>query len=543
MAGRFSVEAVFKAVDRITAPVTRMQNRVGKFTRSMSRGLRKVNRLLSKTVQGLGRGAKAAVRFAAVGLGVVTTAVGLLVREFSKLEDAEAAFTPVLGGAKRAKELVEALNKTAATTPFQFETLAKAANQLLPVMNGNIEDTIKNIRNLGDTAGGNAQKLDSITRGFTKAMLKGRVDMESLNIIAEAGVPIFNELADSMGVKVNKAFFKMISAGRVTTQQLTKAFEKMTSKGGTFFQGMEIASKTTSGLFSTLKDNISLTAAELGSVLAPTVKELIRGATSVAKRVREWVKNNKELIREKFVAFVEGAKTAVFKFALVIQNLMNSDFALFLRNVSINFEEAIRVMKQIAGVIVILVGLSAAVKAVTLATFLFSTGFKAAALTVGVFKFAMAAFMVIMTGLPKALALARVAVLALNLAFAANPVGLVITAIAAFIALAAVVITAWDPVTKFFSELSEKISGVVDGIGGALREFGDFFGFGDGEGEGGGEAPGAQVVSPQARIARSVEEQRSTSTSEVTIKDESGRAEVTGGKLGAGLSLQKSGAF
>ena len=55
MAGRFSVEAVFKAVDRITAPVTRMQNRLGKFTRAMKRGFRSVQRVVGKLAKSFKR--------------------------------------------------------------------------------------------------------------------------------------------------------------------------------------------------------------------------------------------------------------------------------------------------------------------------------------------------------------------------------------------------------------------------------------------------------------------------------------------------------
>jgi len=98
MAGRFSVEAIFKAVDRVTAPVSRMQNRIGKFTRSAERGFRKLNRGLGKFVRGLKSATGTVVKFGAIGLGVVTGAIGLLIREFSKIEDAEAAFTPLLGG-------------------------------------------------------------------------------------------------------------------------------------------------------------------------------------------------------------------------------------------------------------------------------------------------------------------------------------------------------------------------------------------------------------------------------------------------------------
>ena len=51
------------------------------------------------------------------------------------------------------------------------------------------------------------------------------------------------------------------------------------------------------------------------------------------------------------------------------------------------------------------------------------------------------------------------------------------------------------------------------------------------------------VISPAERTARSIEEQRSTSTAEVTIKDDTGRAEVTGGTLGPGIKLQPTGTF
>ena len=501
MAGRFSIEAVFKGVDRLTAPVSRMQNRVGKFTRAMTRGLRTANRALSNVIGGLKRGAGTALKFATIGIGTLTASVGLLVREFSKVEDAQAAFTPLLGGAKKAKELVDELNKTAASTPFQFENLAGTASQLLPVMNGDIQNTIKTLRMMGDTAGGNAQKLDSITRGFTKAMLKGKVDMESLNMIGEAGVPIFTELADSMGTKVNAAFFKMISAGKVTTRDLTKAFEKMTSKGGVFFKGMEISSKTTSGMFSTLKDNISLTAAELGGVLAPTVKDLIKGATGIAKRVREWVKNNKELINKKFLAFVDSMKRGFNGLITMFDFLQRHG-------------------KTIAIVIGAIVGLSLALKTL-----------------IGILTL-------------------------VNLVMAANPVTLIVIGVVALIAAFAALVIWIDDIIIGFENMNpairlalaplelilrtiKAIKDVGGFLGGGLGKFianvtndTDFIDHSKEKG-----SSGSNVVSPQDRLARTIEEQRTTSTAEVTIRDESGRAAVTGGKLGLGITLQPSGAF
>jgi tape measure domain-containing protein len=514
MAGRFSVEAVFKAVDRVTAPITRMQNRVGKFTRSMEAGLRRANKALNKVVGGLARGAKTAVKFGVVGLGAISAGVALLLKQFSKIENAQAAFQPLIGSAEKARQAVEAINETAATTPFQFETLADSVNQLLPVMNGNIEDVIKTVRMLGDTAGGNAQKLETITRGFTKAMLKGKVDMESLNMIAEAGVPIFGDLAEVMGVQVNAAFFKMISAGRVTTQQLTKAFEKMTNKGGKFFQGMEIASRTTSGMLSTLTDNISLTAAELGSVLAPTVKELIGQSTEMAKRVREWVKGNKELIGSKFLAFVTRVKQGVNSLVEAIRT-MNDENSVFdrLSSIIVDVSDAFSFLRQhgatIAKIIAAVIALSAAVK------------------------------------------VAAIAMAAFNLVMAANPFVLLAVAVAGVIVFVDDLISAFDklPAVIRIAMLPiklalEAISKLKEGIGFVGGKVAAFFEADSPDEAGTAQAaPAPRVVSPQDRVARSIEEQRTTSTSEVTIKDESGRAEVTGGKLGQGLKLQQTGAF
>lgn len=271
-----TVSTTFNAKDKVSGPMKKMQGNMKKFA----------------TVAGIG------ITAAAVGLGK-------LIKEASKIEDAVAGFTPLLGGVEKANELVDALNKTAASTPFQFEAISAAAKQLLPVMNQDIERTTETFRMLGDTAGGNAQKLETITRGFTKAMLKGKVDMESLNMIAEAGVPIYSELADSMGVSVQE-MMNLSSAGKISSEDLEDAFKNMTKEGGIFFDGMAIASKTLTGRLSTLKDNIALTAAALGKTLLPVVKPLVDQMITLAGTVREWVEANQGLIQQNITAFIDG---------------------------------------------------------------------------------------------------------------------------------------------------------------------------------------------------------------------------------------------
>lgn len=300
----FKVKTTFTATDKVSPVVDKMQNKVLKFSAKASMSVRKMDRVFGNIAGKMNTGLKIGFGVAAAGATALGGAVGWLMTQFSKVEDARAAFTPLMKGADRAKMMVDALNETAATTPFQFETLAGVANVLLPTMNGNIEKTIEFTRMMGDVAGGNVQKMGSVSRGFTKAMLKGKTDMESLNIIAEAGVPIFQEMSRVLGIPQDK-MFKSVRDGKVSTDDLVKTFKAMTGKGGLFFKGMEIASKTLTGRISTLKDVVVLTAADIGEQLAPHMKDLVEWMIKGAEKVKRWVAENKKLIATKVTEFVK----------------------------------------------------------------------------------------------------------------------------------------------------------------------------------------------------------------------------------------------
>lgn len=267
-----------------------------------ARGLKQ----FGKQIDGVKRGLKSVAKYGALATAALSFGLVKVMKAFSMVEDAKAAFQPIFGDIEKATELVGRLNDTAASTPFQFGTLSKAAKQLLPNMGKDVERTIETIRMLGDTAGGNAIKMDSIVRGYNKALLIGKVDMESLRMIAEAGVPVFEDLAKVMGTETGPKFFKMISSGAVKTEDLTQALKNMTSEGGMFFRGMEIASLTLTGRISTLKDLATLSAAEFGDALAPAIKDVVEEVISIAKETRAWVKANKAMLRSKGTEWIRG---------------------------------------------------------------------------------------------------------------------------------------------------------------------------------------------------------------------------------------------
>lgn len=115
--------------------------------------------------------------------------------------------------------------------------------------------------------------------------------------------------------------------------------------------------------------------------------------------------------------------------------------------------------------------------------------------------------------------------------------------------------TAKTNIKKFFVDLWEDVLNITDKaigkITSKIKELNPFQEFGEDLGKaafdlfGRSEPPKVQkrLVTPEQSLIRSIKETKETKRAEVTIKDETGRAELTKGSLGSGLMLQATGAF
>ena len=70
------------------------------------------------------------------------------------------------------------------------------------------------------------------------------------------GVPILDELAKNAG-KSKEEIQNMISSGQISANDVTRAFETMTSEGGKFADMMATQSSTLSGQWSNFQDQLS----------------------------------------------------------------------------------------------------------------------------------------------------------------------------------------------------------------------------------------------------------------------------------------------
>lgn len=572
MAGRFSVEAVFKAVDRITAPVSRMQNKVGKFTRSMERGLRSANRQVNRIVKGMGRGFAKVAKFGA-GLAAV-------------------------GGAA----VVTALNRTADAA----DSLAKQSRRLqFPI------EELQEWKFVAEQSGVPTELLDKSLGAFSKRLGEAKGGMGPLvSGLKNINPQLLRQLQNTESV--SDAFALYVNAMReadTATEKAALANAAFSRSGLNLVNIADNSAEAIAGLRNEQRENGNITMAQavaaeayndavnslkrsLMGLLQGVILPMMPAITKTLRQWREWAVANKELIQTRIIEFAKNLKARVLGIVdAVVEFSKKYDMGERISDTLDTLGSFARFLGENAGTILKVVGAVVALSAVlnTLVGVMTAVNLVMALNPVGLIVLGIAALIGVIAAavvwwdeIKAAMVSAGRAVLDtvvgaftwlkdtfLDLPAAAQGLLMIVTGpIGALAGAAALITDNWEPIKGFFSDLWGNVTGIFEGalstitgvadkvknvaggivdkissIGGGVASF---FGFGDDEEEqtaarGGPGAP--QVVTPQERVARSVEEQRSTSTAELTIRDESGRAEVTRNFAGPGVTLVPSGGF
>jgi len=278
-----------------------------------------------KLLEGAGKVLTGAI----IGVGAAIGAAGAYaVKAAAANEDMIASFAPMMDGSfEKAGELFKTIQREAAATPFEIDKISASVKTLMPVFEGSATAAMDAFKMLGDTAQGNAQKLESITNAYSKTMMTGKVSMKELQTIAGAGVPIYDQMAKSMGVST-KELMKLSSEGKITSAAMTKAFKDMTSEGGLFYKGMETASDTFNMRVLGVKENLNIMAGVIGERLLPTMKDLMGGVLETVTGFTEWIQtgDNFENLVEKIkgIAVAVGILTAAVGAAFLIVKLQKA---------------------------------------------------------------------------------------------------------------------------------------------------------------------------------------------------------------------------
>jgi tape measure domain-containing protein len=258
---------------------------IGANTKQLDKNLGKVRREMKRfgsNFKALGRDLSRSVTLPLVAIGTAA------IKSASDLETLETSFISLTGGAEQASDMMKQLNEFTAKTPFQIDAVANSARQLIASGTG-IGEVNDKLQFLGDIAATSGSSINEIAAIFAKVNAKGKVELESLNQLAERGIPIFKALSDATGLPAEK-----LGAGRVSVEQFNAVLKSFAEEGGFAEGAMERLSETAAGKFSTAIDNLKIAGAQLVESLMPALKASIDRVTELAQKFTRLDTNTKK---------------------------------------------------------------------------------------------------------------------------------------------------------------------------------------------------------------------------------------------------------
>lgn len=230
-----------------------------------------------------------------VGITLPLVAAGAAaVQSAASMEMLNAEFTTLLGDGDKAAAMLESLAKAAAKTPFALEDLSQASKTML-AFGLSADEVLPNLQMLGDVAGGNSEKLKSLTLAFSQIQSTGKLMGQDLLQLINAGFNPLQTISEKTGETMAE-LKKRMEQGAVSAGEVSDAFKTATSEGGLFFGGMERASQTFSGRLSTLKDDMTAVARQFGEVMLPALSDMLNVVSGIVQSFSNFDDATKETI-------------------------------------------------------------------------------------------------------------------------------------------------------------------------------------------------------------------------------------------------------
>lgn len=241
---------------------------------------------------------------AAFNFDVITNAIGKVSQAFQSMvgssldfEQQQANMRTLLNGdAEATDNLIGKIREYGKATVYDRSGLIEAQKTMM-AFGLDAEYAFGKLKNIGDIALGDKQKMQSLALAFSQMSSTGKLMGQDLLQMINAG---FNPL-EVISQKTGRSMAELKEAmgkGAISAEMVAQAFEWATEEGGRFYQGAETAAQTTAGKIAKMKDQIddfkislfewshgaTAWAAELGNMFVPLsqVLPLFKGLYNIS---------------------------------------------------------------------------------------------------------------------------------------------------------------------------------------------------------------------------------------------------------------------
>ena len=211
-------------------------------------------------------------------IGKVGNAIGKIVEIGGENELQKLDMTTLFqGNTAAAEEMFEKISEYGKATVYDKSGLIDAQKTMMSFgIEG--EKAFSTLKQIGDIAMGDSQKMQSLALAFSQATSAGKLQGQDLMQLINAGFNPLNEISKHTGESMASLKEKM-SKGQISAEMLAQAFAWATEEGGLFYQGAEKAGDSTMGKINQLKDTFDEFLINVFDRLKPVIDTCLSFAT------------------------------------------------------------------------------------------------------------------------------------------------------------------------------------------------------------------------------------------------------------------------
>ena len=193
------------------------------------------------------------------------------------------------GNAKAAEDMFARISKYGKETVYDKKGLIEAQKTMMSFgISG--EKAFTTLKQIGDIAMGDGQKMQSLALAFSQATSTGKLMGQDLLQMINAGFNPLAVISEHTGESMASLKEKM-SQGAISAEMLAQAFQWATEEGSLFYKGAESAGSTTEGKINQLKDTFSEFLIDVFDKLQPVINAVIDFSTNVLNAIPSVLEN------------------------------------------------------------------------------------------------------------------------------------------------------------------------------------------------------------------------------------------------------------
>lgn len=236
----------------------------------------------------------------AFSMGTIKSFVGQIAEVRGQFELSERSLEAILQNKPKADEIFNKTVELAVKSPFRIKDLVDYTRQLSAyrIESDKLYDTTKR---LADVSAGLGVDMGRLILAYGQVKAAAYLRGSEVRQFTEAGINMYGELQQYFKEVKGEAYttaqiVDMISKRKVTFEDVEAIFQRMTDKGGTFYNMQEIQAETLQGKISNLKDAFDVMLNDVGKANEGTMKGMVSWGTSLLDNWKTLAEIGKALI-------------------------------------------------------------------------------------------------------------------------------------------------------------------------------------------------------------------------------------------------------